>query len=79
MYTQEWMKVPDACRVVLRVTPGLQDEKRNISAVLGRLKEPQLEGLVRAVETQGAVPGPCCQEGLDIFQYQVEMIMVPPK
>ena len=28
--------------------------------MLGRLKEPVLEGLVRALETRGAEPGPCC-------------------
>ena len=28
--------------------------------MLGRLKEPVLEGLVRALESRGAEPGPCC-------------------
>ena len=28
--------------------------------MLGRLKEQQLEGLVRALETRGGEPGPCC-------------------
>ena len=28
--------------------------------MLGRLKETQLEGLVRALETRGGEPGPCC-------------------
>ena len=37
-----------------------QDEKKVVTAVLSRLKEPQVAGLVAAVETRGAEPGPCC-------------------
>ena len=28
--------------------------------MLGRLKETQLEGLVKALDTRGGEPGPCC-------------------
>eukprot|EP00092_Neocalanus_flemingeri_P002608 GFUD01002795.1.p1 GENE.GFUD01002795.1~~GFUD01002795.1.p1 ORF type:complete len:442 (-),score=37.29 GFUD01002795.1:480-1805(-) len=38
-----------------------QDDRRNVAtAMLKRLKEPALEGLVRAVEGQGADTGSCC-------------------
>ena len=37
-----------------------QDEKKVVTAVLSRLKEPQVAGLVAAVESRGADPGPCC-------------------
>ena len=43
-----------------RVTLACQEERRSLTAMLGRLKEPQLEGLVRALETRGGEPGPCC-------------------
>lgn len=38
-----------------------QDDRRNVAtAMLKRLKEPALEGLVRAVENKGADTGSCC-------------------
>jgi len=38
-----------------------QDDRRNVAtAMLKRLKEPALEGLVRAVENKGADSGSCC-------------------
>ena len=45
---------------VLRVRLSAQEERRSLTAILGRLKEAALEGLLRALETGGAEPGPCC-------------------
>jgi len=39
----------------------VEDDRRNVAtAMLKRLKEPALEGLVRAVENKGADTGSCC-------------------
>merc|ERR1719285_1160922 len=45
-------------------TPSTSDERELralVSALLKRLKEPLLEGLLRAVEQKGAESGPCCK------------------
>jgi len=40
---------------------NVQDDRRNVAtAMLKRLKEPALEGLVKAVENKGADTGSCC-------------------
>ena len=60
-------------RMLLR--PKFQDfKKKSISSMLHRLKEAQLESLVRAVETGGQEPGQCCPvpvQGRDVSPHVV--------
>ena len=65
----EWHNVPisDTTSAMIattlkwhNVTECSQNDKKSLTTILNRVKEPQLESLVRAVETQGEDADQCC-------------------